>query len=329
MKKVSIIIPVYNLDKYLKKCIESVIIQTYYNLEILLIDDGSVDNSLEICKFYEKLDKRIRVLQHENHGVSFTRNKGIQNATGEYLMFVDGDDWLEESWVESYVQAAEKSQADIVIGGLTFLIQNGERIKKRTGLNGTFDEQLWNYICADNNGIYGFVSNKLYKTEVIKKKNVLFDENAYVQEDFDFALSAYKVSSRFSLIEECGYIYRYIPGKRNHQLIQYIRNQLKLLEIAKEKTLLPVEYEKKVLERIWKQLYAYLYYLPTNSLFLDGCRKLESEINLQEILCKFSVKGESWFVCNLLIYQKYKVLRTFFCVRHLLRRIVRNHILRV
>jgi glycosyltransferase involved in cell wall biosynthesis len=100
MNKVSIIIPVYNAAPYLQKCIETVLHQTYSNIEVILINDGSKDNSLEICKEYAAVDNRIKVFDIPNGGVSNARNMGIENATGDYLMFVDADDWLSEDAIE-------------------------------------------------------------------------------------------------------------------------------------------------------------------------------------------------------------------------------------
>ena len=100
MNKVSIIIPVYKAAPYLQKCIETVLHQTYSNIEVILINDGSKDNSLEICKEYAAVDNRIKVFDIPNGGVSNARNMGIENATGDYLMFVDADDWLSEDAIE-------------------------------------------------------------------------------------------------------------------------------------------------------------------------------------------------------------------------------------
>ena len=91
---ISVIIPVYNVEKYLSRCIESVLNQTYRNLEIIIVDDGSTDDSLNICRRYEKKDKRIKVIHQDNGGLSSARNKGLMNSTGEYISFVDSDDWL-------------------------------------------------------------------------------------------------------------------------------------------------------------------------------------------------------------------------------------------
>ena len=103
-KKISIIVPIYNVEKYLPGCIDSILKQTYENMEIILVDDGSPDNCPAICDEYEKKDTRIRVIHQKNSGLSGARNTGIDNAQGEYLIFVDSDDTVEPTMVEEEVE---------------------------------------------------------------------------------------------------------------------------------------------------------------------------------------------------------------------------------
>lgn len=115
MEKISIIVPIYNLERYLKECIESILNQSYKNIEVILIDDGSTDRSLKICKDFEIKDKRILVIHQENSGVSVARNTGIKYASGEWIMFVDPDDYLDENIVtELYKQTKIYTKADII-----------------------------------------------------------------------------------------------------------------------------------------------------------------------------------------------------------------------
>lgn len=111
MKKISVIIPMYNAEHFIDQCIQSVICQTYENLEILVIDDGSADKSYEICERMKALDGRIRVLQQENGGVSSARNRGIDAATGEYVFFLDSDDAIHPCLLEKILEQAERYSA--------------------------------------------------------------------------------------------------------------------------------------------------------------------------------------------------------------------------
>lgn len=325
MKCVSIIIPIYNLENYLKDCLESVLCQTYANIEVILIDDGSRDNSLQICREYSLVDKRVKVLSQKNHGVSYARNRGIEEAKGEYLLFVDGDDCIEPFYVERYLSAAEQNKADIVIGGITFLMLDGEVKEKRLVSLGKFEKELWNIVCLDETGLFGYVSNKLYRTELLKKNKIFFNEAMYVQEDLDFALSAYGVGKKFYLIDFCGYIYRYTPDKRHHPLIQYIQNQLKMLLLAKTQINLLSEAEMAVISRIYNLEYTYLYYLPIDSKFVSECAKLEVLVKFEAYTRDCPIKGEQKFIHKLVLRRKYEVLKYYFCIRHILRRILRGN----
>lgn len=115
MEKISIIVPIYNLEKYVAKCIDSIINQTYKNIEVILVDDGSLDNSLKVCKKYEKVDDRIIVIHQKNSGVSVARNTGLKKATGQWVMFIDPDDYIVENTLESlYYQTKIYREAEII-----------------------------------------------------------------------------------------------------------------------------------------------------------------------------------------------------------------------
>lgn len=115
MAKVSVIVPVYKVEKYLDKCVKSILNQTYFELEIILVDDGSPDDCGAMCDSYAEKDFRVRVIHKENGGLSDARNAGIKVATGKYLLFVDSDDWIDATLVEKTVRSAEKWNADIVL----------------------------------------------------------------------------------------------------------------------------------------------------------------------------------------------------------------------
>ena len=113
--KISIIVPVYNVEEYLEKCIESLIGQTYTNIEIIFVYNKSTDNSLQKLQQYQKKDSRILIIEKENEGVSVARNRGVNLATGEYIMFVDSDDWIDLDNCEKALKTIEKEQADILM----------------------------------------------------------------------------------------------------------------------------------------------------------------------------------------------------------------------
>ena len=282
MSKVSLIIPIYNLEETLKRCLDSVVSQTYKNLEIILVDDGSIDKSKDICLEYKDQDGRIKYFYHDNHGVSYTRNKGIANATGEYLMFLDGDDWFAVDMVENYLIAATEYSADVVIGGMQVYSENVMIAEKKPPVLGTFGLDVWNIICAETEGIFGYVPNKMYRTEIIKKDNINFDVSMYAQEDLDFALSVYSKCSNFYFIDFTGYYYQYSPGKRQHPYEMYIKNCLKMLRLASEKCELEESNRNAIIQRICGLIYVSLYEVNKDDFYKKfmQCYEIDDLVNV-------------------------------------------------
>lgn len=129
MCKVSVIVPIYNIKQYLPRCIDSIRNQTMEDIEIILIDDGSTDGCSELCDQYSSIDPRIRVLHKENEGLSAARNDGIQMARADYIMFVDGDDWVEPEFCELPYRAAVGNKAEVVCFHYVIVLRNGKRIR--------------------------------------------------------------------------------------------------------------------------------------------------------------------------------------------------------
>ncbi len=188
---ISIIVPIYNVEKYLNKCIESIVNQTYENIEIILIDDGSNDNSGIICDEYAKKDNRIIVVHKENGGVSSARNKGLKIAKGEWISFVDADDWIEQIFCQTLLNKVTQEQADIALCGYNRITDN--RIEK---INANNQEVFLNsneYLVKSLNPQtgFGFCHMRLIKKEVLK--SISFNERIEVGEDalFNIQLSTY------------------------------------------------------------------------------------------------------------------------------------------
>lgn len=131
--KITVVIPVYNVEQYIEECIESVINQTYTNLEIILVDDGSTDNSGNICNKFEKIDKRIKVIHKANGGLSDARNIGLKVSTGEYIQFIDSDDYIEKDMIETLYKTINEYNADIAICN-HYVLKNGKTSNDSTGI---------------------------------------------------------------------------------------------------------------------------------------------------------------------------------------------------
>lgn len=166
--KVTVVIPVYNVKSYLKRCLDSVLNQTYQKLEIIIIDDGSDDGSEIICDDYKKLDNRIRVYHQKNQGLSAARNQGLKMSTGDFIAFVDSDDWIEPDMMEYLQSALMRYQADIAVCGW-YTVE--EKRRRRYGFSETKimkrDEAL-RELCEDTQ-IKNYVCNKMFRQHIFEK----------------------------------------------------------------------------------------------------------------------------------------------------------------
>lgn len=185
---ISIIIPVYNMEKYLNKCLDSVLNQTYNNIEIILINDGSKDNSEKICKLYEKKDSRIIFINKENEGVSSARNLGLDIATGKYIFFVDSDDYIKENTIEKLYNNMVSSKAELSICGFYEDI-NGKLIPRTEGEIEILDKRNAIKRLLMKSGFQGYLWNKLFIKEKIKKNNISFDKKIDLWEDVLFVFN--------------------------------------------------------------------------------------------------------------------------------------------
>lgn len=209
MPFVSLIIPIYNAEKYLRRCLDSAMQQTFSDMEIIVVNDGSDDSSLDICREYEQLDSRFRVIDKANTGVSDSRNCALEAAQGEYLQFLDSDDWLAPDATESLVYAAKKFDCDLVIAdfyrvdGAVFTEK--QHIRERGLLT---REQYAEYMMQDPADFYyGVLWNKLYRRSIIDRYQIRMNPDLRWCEDFLFNLSFIRYAERFTAIQTPIYYY--------------------------------------------------------------------------------------------------------------------------
>lgn len=168
MPELSIIVPVYKVEKYLPKCIDSILAQTFRDFELILIDDGSPDNCGKICDDYAARDSRIRVIHQENAGVSAARNAGLDIACGTYLGFVDSDDWIEPEMYETMIATAKEKQVDVVVCGIKYCEENGTFIRSDlSDMAYISGEELLCSIYGMPNPLGGGCCNKLFRRQPI------------------------------------------------------------------------------------------------------------------------------------------------------------------
>lgn len=183
---ISIIVPVYNVSKYLEKCVQSLIVQEYKNIEIILVDDGSTDGSGELCDVLAKEDERIKVIHKQNGGLSSARNAGIKFCSGDYIGFVDSDDYIEPQMYSKLMCALKKNNADMVLCGFKCVDENGEVLEKIDGVRTELlsQEDMFDRIDTKNQKYWCYVIawNKLYSRAIFD--NVLFPEGRIHEDEF-------------------------------------------------------------------------------------------------------------------------------------------------
>lgn len=194
---ISIIVPVYNIEKYIEKCIRSILNQSFKKIEVILVDDGSTDGSLAICQQYSKLDERIKVITKENGGLSSARNEGIKQSTGEYIAFIDGDDFVHPQYIEKLYNTLSSFDADMSVCGIEIVDENGKITDKLS--TGAIYKQYCpftreklspieverRYYTEENGFIFVVAWNKLYKRQIFE--NLLYDEGKIYEDEYLFS----------------------------------------------------------------------------------------------------------------------------------------------
>lgn len=201
MAEVSMIVPVYQVEKYIAQCIESVLSQTFQDFELILIDDGSKDQSGIICDAYAAKDDRIIVIHTQNRGAAAARNTGLEHASGKYITFLDGDDYLAENMIERLYEVIKKSAYDVVVCDFLNLLPDEKdnftvQLQERTVNGRTVLEHLKN---EKSYGVWTIVWNKIYKREILE--NLRFPEGKYFEDEF-FSDHLYLNSNQIHVIPD-------------------------------------------------------------------------------------------------------------------------------
>ncbi len=191
---ISVIIPVYNVEKYLRECVESVINQTYKNIEIILVDDGSTDSSGDICEEYIEKDSRVTVIHQKNSGPSKTRNTGLENANGKYIYFLDSDDYIENNALELLTEAAESNGADLVFFQAHSFADNGDEIRQGYTVKGTYEPKSGYDMLAElhkNKDYHCAIYLLFISRSLLESNKISFLETAYCSEDMLFTYQVF------------------------------------------------------------------------------------------------------------------------------------------
>lgn len=266
-EKISIIVPVYNTDKYLKKCLDSLINQTYNNLEIICIDDGSLDQSPEILDAYARQDKRIKVIHQQNGGAAKARNTGLDAATGAWITFTDSDDWMEPDLYEKLLSFGHEYPADILSFGyyIDYSDKETEAINLHPVPLGTQNmrEFLYYIYCRDDyKGVTSYIWNKLFRASIIncaeENMKIRFDESlGSLGEDIDWASRCYLRAETIAYLPNAFYHHRERDDSVFHSLdqrletLQHIQAYEKIIALYEKNNI-----DKRTINYI-KRLYVY------------------------------------------------------------------------
>lgn len=305
----SIIVPVYNKEKTLARCVDSVLQQTCHDWELLLINDGSTDGSWCVMEKYR--DMRIKNFRHDNHGVSYTRNRGLREAEGKYAVFLDADDYWGENFLQSLATSVNTYNVDVYFTGITKIGIDGELEELRFPYEGLVSECVFRdsfYTIQRETQLYGYVPNKVLKRSFLLDNDLFFDEKIKMAEDLDFFLRCYNKCRTFFFIEECGYYYvMYREGtsmfSRHVDYFSLIDIQQKLKSFCNgrmtnnDKRHYGLQIRNLAISAIWEISPVNIFSLPC----------VVRRINQDLEICKYYSVHENivWLMCKVFIHQLY------------------------
>lgn len=247
---VSVIVPIYNCERFLEECVESILKQKYSNLEIILVNDGSTDDSLKICLKYKKNNKNIIVINQKNKGLSEARNAGIRKATGKYIVFVDADDSINEQEIYKCINSIKKEKSQLVL----FSYDEVYHLKNR--INRYYKRIVKEYPQQRNLWQYGYAWNKLYLAEIIKSNKIFFKKDVIFVEDIIFNSEYLMYVDKISFIEESLYNYNKYDDYKTLSNSQH-EKYLDMIELS-------IQFKLKLRDKYYKdkeedEKYLYLY----------------------------------------------------------------------
>ena len=310
---VTVVIPVYNVEAYLDRCVKSVVEQTYKNLEIILVDDGSPDNCPAMCDAWAQKDKRIKVVHKENAGAGYARNTGIENATGEYICFFDSDDYVMPSLIEECYTKAKEEKADIVTFGHVEVDENGKKLRERIPspakemfVGREIQEVLvprtlsHNAATGENWNLLLTVWSMMVSTEFIRQAEWKFvSERVIFSEDYYSLFELYQFAGKVAVIRKAYYCYFMAnAGSLSHSYNRH--DYQKIRQMAKEMILLAQRYECKTKAEIYTMYLGFVIasfkmIVSCNESFKEKWKHISNIVQdeyLQEVMAGYNYSAE-------------------------------------
>lgn len=265
---ISIIVPVYNVEKYLRQCLDSLINQTYKNIEIIIVDDGSTDNSGKICDEYEKKYKQIKVIHKKNEGLGFARNTGLENIHGEYVTFVDSDDYVDNNLIEELYKNMTTQKVDMCKSGFKRIDDNHNILYTRKYDSYRYNEKeaknlflprLIGSLPDKKDSIEMCVCGVLYKAAPILEHNIKFpSERVLISEDMFFNIEYIQYVDSICTIDYTGYNYRYNPSSLTKKYRKDRFEASKYFYIELKKKLISLGYDDMTMLRLSRLFFTYI-----------------------------------------------------------------------
>lgn len=300
MELVSVIVPVYNVEKYIDKCVSSILGQSYTNLEVILVDDGATDSCPDKCDAWALKDERIKVVHKKNGGLSDARNAGMSIAKGEYIAFVDSDDWLEQNFIQVLYEAILRNQCDVAECGVVFIGEDDVIQRMRCCESNAVlanDEALKRLVLED--GVYQTVWNKLYRAALIKE--LLFEKGKCHEDEF-WTYQVFEKMNRMVILSDPLYFYlqrkQSIMGKgyslKRLDGLEARYGRMKALEVS-------ANLKEIVQSKIW---FDYLYHYQCVLTYLDDEEQrqaikvinsyMESTLRPRKMPREYAMKQKIW-----------------------------------
>ena len=254
---ISIIVPVYNGETTLKRCIDSILSQSFADIEVILIDDGSTDGSMNVISACT--DERIKAVSKENGGVSSARNLGIELSNGKYVLFVDCDDELPEGSLEKYSSVAKSTSADVISSAIRVRKNGDDASVIGFDTDQAFGNNIFSQLLISPEK-FGYAGGKMVKRSIIVDNGLKFDTLMKTQEDLSFLLDVYSLGTSFVFSAFEGYIYHIQHEERSIPLSDNIKNRVKAILLAENKAETDKEALTIAADRILHTVYSYLCY---------------------------------------------------------------------
>lgn len=329
--KVSVIIPVYNVEKYLRRCLDSVVNQNFNDYEVIIVNDGSTDNSLSIAEEYKKnYPDLVNVISQENKGLGAARNSGIDVATGEYLLFVDSDDYIDESLLADTYRVAKKFDSEIVVFDIMYVNEDGEEIKYSSARFNNCSEVHFDDKSVAT--IWPSAWNKLFKSSLFKDNSIYFPTGIWF-EDFAIVPALLMIAKNIQYIPTAFYYYvqrdesimHSSKIKRNKEIITSYENLLNLIS--------NLELEENYSEELgFLSLYHVLYTATMRINEADYKNELQSEL-VDYVVSRYSnfennkyykllLTSRERFVISLIKKKRFKLMHLLFVSNRKLRKVI-------